>query len=86
MTKNWRTAIPIKQDNLYGLEENVEVVFLIHGWMENRGASWYEELTDAFLSRKDKVYNIIQVDWSGPAGNLVYPVTVEDTKIIGTSN
>lgn len=66
-------------------EENAEIVFLIHGWISNRHNTWYEELKNAYFSRNDKLYNVIEVDWSGPASSLMFPNTAIDARIVGNS-
>ncbi|RZC42502.1 phospholipase A1 2, partial [Asbolus verrucosus] len=57
------------------------IVFIIHGWLENRAKQWYEDLKNAFLNR-NKEYYVIQVDWSDPALKP-YVLSSHNTKDVG---
>jgi len=63
-------------------DKNANYVFLIHGWTSKRENGWYDDLKDAYLSRRDDRYNVIQVDWSGPANEL-YAVSSINTRDVG---
>ncbi|KAJ3625562.1 hypothetical protein MTP99_016127 [Tenebrio molitor] len=59
---------------------HAEIVFLIHGWSENRTAEWYHNLTEAFFARGGK--KVIQVDYSSVA-TQIYPLAVEFSPRVG---
>lgn len=59
----------------------VPIVFIIHGWTENRDREWYEDLKNAFLTREENYY-VVQVDWSDPA-NQIYTISSWNTKDVG---
>lgn len=81
--KNFQTFLQINGSNvLNSVDKTAEIVFLIHGWTENREKQWYEDLKNAFFSRDDKHYNLIQVDWSAAAG-LAYHKAVGEIKNVG---
>lgn len=67
------------------LDDNARTVFLIHGWSENHTADWFEDLKNAFLSRTDITYNVIQVDYNKVASEL-YPVAVKKSVGVGNLN
>lgn len=58
-------------------DKKVKIVFIIHGWANNRKVTWYEDLKDAFLSL-DEEYYVVEVDWSVPA-NQFYSVSSINT-------
>ncbi|XP_044265372.1 uncharacterized protein LOC123011801 [Tribolium madens] len=62
-------------------EAKVPLVFIIHGWTENREREWYEDLKNAFLTRKEDYY-VVQVDWSDPA-DQIYTISSWNTKDVG---
>ncbi|XP_063918830.1 pancreatic triacylglycerol lipase-like [Zophobas morio] len=62
---------------------NVPIIFIIHGWIENREKEWYKDLKNAFLNRKPESY-VIEVDWSEPAHQL-YSVSSWNTKDVGAT-
>ncbi|RZC37568.1 Pep M12B propep and/or Lipase domain containing protein, partial [Asbolus verrucosus] len=77
--KNPEDPIQLDGKNLKTNVQNAdEIVFLIHGWTQNRTYQWYADLKNAYLSRKDKVYNIIEVDWAKPAAQP-YSISARDT-------
>jgi hypothetical protein len=60
-----KNCIPIDYRNgSRYLDKDAEVVILIHGWNTNATTQWYKNVTDAFLTRHHKKYNIIQVDYT----------------------
>lgn len=54
--------------------------FIIHGYIENSIALWYEILTTEFLKKGDFI--VIQVDWEKIA-RLNYASSANNTKIVG---
>ncbi|EFA06789.1 Vitellogenin-2-like Protein [Tribolium castaneum] len=62
-------------------EAKVPIVFIIHGWTENREREWYEDLKNAFLTRREDYY-VVQVDWSDPA-DQIYTISSWNTKDVG---
>jgi pimeloyl-ACP methyl ester carboxylesterase len=78
--KNYTKIDPSNPTELNNTE--VRIVFIIHGWLENRGKEWYEDLKNAFLNKKEKSYYVVQVDWSEPALQG-YMVSAYNTKDVG---
>lgn len=72
--------VQIDQETLDYVDSSLPIVFLIHGWVADSNDSWVSDLTDVYLNQGN--YNVITVDWSGPAGDF-YPSTVQDVKYIG---
>lgn len=72
--------VQIDYDTLDLIDTSLPIIFITHGWVADSNDSWVPELADAYLDSGD--YNVITVDWSGPAGDF-YPSTVEDVKYIG---
>lgn len=54
-------------------------VVLSHGWKSE--SSDMDHIKDAYLSAGD--YNVISVDWSPVANNILYPQVTEDLVIVG---
>lgn len=63
---NANNYIQIDESNKEKLNTTKPIVFLLHGWTENRSRQWYNDLKDALLDNDD-VY-VVQVDYSEPAG------------------
>lgn len=59
--------INIDVSNPTQLNTTKKLIFIIHGWTENRSRRWYEELKNALLE-KDDVF-VVQVDYSEPASH-----------------
>lgn len=71
----------IDNSSLDLVKASAPIIFVTHGWVSDSNRTWVWDLTDAYLEKGD--YNVITVDWSGPAGNL-YPSTVDDVRYIGS--
>lgn len=71
--------IQIDDSSLDLVDTSLPIIFIIHGWVAGSNDSWVSELSDAYLKKEN--CNVINVDWSGPAGNF-YPSTVEEVKYI----
>lgn len=61
-TEEYATLDP---SNPVQLNTNKRIIFIIHGWTENRHRLWYNEIKNALL-QKDDVY-VVQVDYEEPA-------------------
>ncbi|XP_044733608.1 pancreatic lipase-related protein 2-like [Chrysoperla carnea] len=55
--------------------------FITHGWRSSGRVDSCKKLKDAFLQRED--VNVIIVDWSDLASNIIYPVAKTYTKNVG---
>lgn len=62
---NVNNYVQLDTSNIEKLSTTKPVVFLIHGWTENRRRQWYSDLKNAILENND--VNVIQVDYSRPA-------------------
>lgn len=51
-----------------GVDRNLEVKVLSHGWLDNVDSGWYEPTKDNFVRRGGS--NVIAIDWSRHAGGL----------------
>lgn len=72
--------VKLNKQNLYLLENELSINFLIHGYNKSRKTQWVEAATQAFLSKEN--YNIIQVDWFEPA-HQEYEISTNNTEIVG---
>lgn len=63
--ENIEHYITLNPSNPVQLNTSKRIVFIVHGWTENRRKLWYNEIKNAFL-RKDDVY-VVQVDYEKPA-------------------
>ncbi|KAL3269346.1 hypothetical protein HHI36_008418 [Cryptolaemus montrouzieri] len=60
---------------------NNPIIFIIHGWMEDRNVEWFQDLTEAFLE-ENKANIVIQVDWS-KGSKLPRSSAVRNNKPVG---
>lgn len=74
--------IQLTFENLNVVDVSKPIYFLSHGWMGSRNASWVVEATEAYLSTRD--YNVVQVDWSGPASQTDEAAMIKDARVLGT--
>ncbi|CAH0550788.1 unnamed protein product [Brassicogethes aeneus] len=63
---NKSTEIDLKNLNL---NDQIKIVFLIHGWMNNRDIEWYELFKNGFLNKTEDYY-VVEVDWENVALNV----------------
>lgn len=63
--ENTERYINVDPSNPVELNTIKKIVFIIHGWTENRSRKWYNELKNALLRTGD-VY-VVQVDYEEPA-------------------
>lgn len=52
-----------------------------HGWLGKANATWLQNLKDEFLIKDD--FNVILVDWSEIAQNIIYPWSAFCTRYVG---
>lgn len=71
----------LNKNNLFELDATLPTVFIIHEWEGSAKDEWVVNLTEAYLTTGK--YNIIAIDWSPIANNLLYPVTVAEVKEVG---
>lgn len=70
----------MNSSNLYVLDVNRDVIFLIHGWSESWTTEWYIPLREALLNQLD--VSVIEVDYS-PVASLLYPIAVPLSENVG---
>ncbi|XP_050673968.1 inactive pancreatic lipase-related protein 1-like [Leptidea sinapis] len=58
-----------------------DVKIITHGWFSSNNASWLEDMKDTFLQDMD--LNVITVDWSSLAQNILYPASALATRHVG---
>lgn len=58
-----------------------KIYFLTHGYRSSRQESWLDEATEALLNKAD--YNVVQVDWSGPASEPDEATMILEARVIG---
>lgn len=59
--ENTEKCITIDPSEPVQLRTNKRIIFVVHGWTENRHRLWYEEMKKALL-KNDDVY-VVQVDY-----------------------
>lgn len=67
--------------NSYFSSERKTVV-LVHGWLNAGSCSFLQDIKNVYLDQHD--YNIICVDWSDMASNLIYPLARFGITYIGS--
>ncbi|XP_076818976.1 pancreatic triacylglycerol lipase-like [Clavelina lepadiformis] len=55
--------------------------FIIHGFLDNGGIQWLEDMSDAFLAVED--LNVIRVSWPGGSFTVQYAQSSADTQVVG---
>ncbi|XP_033111036.1 pancreatic triacylglycerol lipase-like [Anneissia japonica] len=59
---------------------HLKTVVLIHGWTDTAGG-WTNRVRDALLQRES--VNIVAVDWTIGAGQLIYPRSCQNARVSG---
>lgn len=78
--ENAESSITLTSSNLEGINPSNDIVFLVHGYIENRYALWYEPLKNALLNTSD--VNVIEVSYV-LLSYLPYPTLVDLTDDLG---
>lgn len=60
--------------------KNKNIIFIVHGWTQNRESKWYRQLTRAILNQTDAA--VVQVDWRSPAADL-YSIATYNVQDVG---
>ncbi|CAL1546631.1 unnamed protein product [Lymnaea stagnalis] len=73
-------------DQLHQVRDNVfnpavKTVVIIHGYLENTNTEWIEQMATAILQKGD--VNVVVVDWSRGANNLIYYQSAANTRVVG---
>lgn len=58
-------------------------IFIVHGYSSSVHDSWFNTMTTAILEKIDA--NVITVDWSNGADNLIYPQSAANTRVVGAT-
>lgn len=73
-------AILIRGTKTYNMDKSKPFKYITHGFLENALVKHFIDIKNAFLKKGD--FNVILVDWSGPALNG-YRLAAEHTKGVG---
>jgi hypothetical protein len=62
-------------------QPNLRTLFVVHGYTDDAGSNWLDEIKDDALTREDM--NVITVDWSGAGAILNYNQAASNTRSAG---